>query len=298
MATQTSHDIVQIDVPLVRRLVASQFPQWANLPVSAVRLSGWDNRTYHLGGEMSVRLPSGKHYATAVAKEQTWLPRLAPHLPLPIPEPLAMGKPSTEYPWQWSVYRWLEGEVATKASIDDLDAFASCLADFLLALQAIDTHGGPTRKLRGGTLDLWRGQAEEALIALSGQMDTKAASEIWRLAIEAPFDADAVWYHGDVAAGNLLIQDGELNSVIDFGGLGVGDPACDMTIAWTFLEPSSRKVFRERLAVSDAIWNRGRGWALWKAMIVVAEIIETNAIEADSSLYAIDQLIEDYSSHV
>ena len=104
----------------------------------------------------------------------------------------------------------------------------------------------------------------------------------------------SVWFHGDVAAGNLLINEGELSAVIDFGGLAVGDPACDMVIAWTFLEQSSRRAFRERLNVSDAVWNRGRGWALWKAMIVQAEIIETNAIEAASSQYAIDQLIEEY----
>lgn len=246
---------------------------------------------------MSVRLPSGKHYATAVNKEQTWLPRLAGHLSLPIPEPLAMGEPTVDYPWQWSIYRWLEGEVATKENVNDLGIFASHLAEFLLSLQAIDTNGGPTRKLRGGSLDLWSGQTEAALSALSDQIDTGAATEIWKLAIEAPFAAEAVWYHGDVAAGNLLVQNGELNAVIDFGGLGVGDPACDMTVAWTFLEPSSRKIFRERLGVTDAVWNRGRGWALWKGMIVVAKIIETNAIEATSSQYAIDQLIEDYEKN-
>jgi aminoglycoside phosphotransferase (APT) family kinase protein len=143
-------------------------------------------------------------------------------------------------------------------------------------------------------LDMWKTQAEAAFEALSGKMDVRAAADIWELALSAPFEDDPVWYHGDVAAGNLLTQNGELSAVIDFGGLGVGDPACDMTIAWTLLEPSSRRVFRERLGVSDAVWNRGRGWALWKGMIVVAKIIETNSIEASSSQYAVDQLIDDY----
>ncbi|MBL4680995.1 MAG: aminoglycoside phosphotransferase family protein [Pseudomonadales bacterium] len=294
MSKQNSHDDVQIDVPLVTRLVASQFPQWAHLQVSPVRLSGWDNRTFHLGTEMSVRLPSGKHYAKAVAKEQLWLPQLAPHLPLPIPEPLAMGDPNDDYPWQWSIYRWLEGEIATRDNIKDINNFACDLADFLLALQTIDCSGGPTRKLRGGSLELWRGQAEAALEALSEKIDIEAATGIWELALDASFEAEALWYHGDVAAGNLLVQNGVLNAVIDFGGLGVGDPACDMTIAWTLLAPSSRRAFKERMAVSDAIWNRGRGWALWKGMIVVAKIIDTNAIELASSQYAIDQLIEDF----
>ena len=245
---------------------------------------------------MSVRLPSGEHYANAVTKEQTWLPRLAQHLDLPIPEPLAMGEPEVEYPWHWSIYRWLTGEVVTRESVADLNRFAADLAGFLLALQSIGTAAGPTRKMRGGSLEMWRPQAEEALTILAGQIDTTIAAEIWKAAIAAPFEADPVWYHGDVAAGNLLIQNGELSAVIDFGGLGVGDPACDMTTAWTLLEPSSRRVFRERLGVSDAIWNRGRGWALWKGMIVMAKIIQTNAIEAASSQYAVDQLIVDYKS--
>jgi aminoglycoside phosphotransferase (APT) family kinase protein len=294
LSTQNAHVDVQIDTQLVADLVASQFPQWARLPISPVRLSGWDNRTFHLGNEMSVRLPSGKHYANAVDKEQTWLPYLASHLSLPIPAPLAMGEPDDTYPWRWSIYRWLDGEVATRESVSDLNSLGVDLADFLLALQAIDTSGGPTRKLRGGSLEPWRDQFEAASDTIVGEIDRKAATEIWELAINAPFDADPVWYHGDVAAGNLLVQNGELSAVIDFGGLGVGDPACDMSIAWTLLDPSSRKHFRERLQVSDAIWNRGRGWALWKGLIVVANMIETNAIEAASSQYAIDQLTQDH----
>ena len=294
MSNQSSQFVDQIDVALVTQLVASQFPQWGHLPVSRVSQSGWDNRTFHLGKEMLVRLPSGKHYARAVNKEQNWLPKLAEHLPLPIPAPLAMGEPEYGYPWSWSIYGWLEGEVATRDNIADLHRFSEDLARFLTALQRIETNGGPTEKFRGGSLELWRPQAEEALVALTGKIDTGAAADIWRKAIAAPFEDDPVWYHGDVAAGNLLVKDGELSAVIDFGSLGVGDPACDMTIAWTLLDASSRQVFRESLGVSDAIWNRGRGWALWKGMIVVAKIIETNVIEAASSHYAIDQLIQDY----
>lgn len=296
MPTQDTFDGSRINTSLVTQLVASQFPQWAHLPISPVKNSGWDNRTYHLGRNMSVRLPSGKHYANAVDKEQLWLPILAPQLPIPISEPMGLGQPDGAYPWPWSIYRWQKGEIATRDNLNDLGEFATDLADFLLALQAIDPTAGPTRKLRGGSLELWRNQAEEGLTALSGKIDAKAAAEIWDQAITAPFETEPVWYHGDVAAGNLLVHNGKLNSVIDFGGLGVGDPACDMVIAWTLLEPSSRVLFRERLAVSDAIWNRGRGWALWKAMIVVANIIETNAIEAASSQYAIDQLVQDHTT--
>lgn len=287
---------MQIDAELVKQLVATQFPQWADLPVSPVKLSGWDNRTFHLGDVMSVRLPSAESYASAVLLEQEWLPKLTSRLPLPIPAPLAMGQPGSGYPWRWSIYRWLPGEVATREGVADLNALAAGLAKFLQSFQAIDPAGGPTRKFRGGSLEMWRAQAEEALTRLSkaGKTDTEAATEIWEAALTAPMRTTPVWFHGDVAAGNLLVVDGKLSAVIDFGGLGVGDPACDMTIAWTLLDAPSRQVFRDTLGVEDPIWNRGRGWALWKAMIVVSGMIETNAIEASSSQYAIDQLLLDY----
>lgn len=287
---------MQIDVSLVKQLVATQFPEWADLPVAPVRLSGWDNRTFHLGSEMSVRLPSAERYAHAVAREQAWLPKLAPHLPLPIPQPVAMGEPGEGYPWNWSVYRWLPGEVASQESVAGFNTLAADLAGFLRTLQGIDPTDGPKRKLRGGTLELWRPQAEEALARLADtrQINAEAATAIWHTAVEAPFEAEPVWFHGDLAAGNLLIENGKLSAVIDFGGLGVGDPACDMTIAWTLLDAPSRRVFRKEVGVRDAIWNRGRGWALWKGMIVVSGMIKTNAIEAASSQYAIDQLIQDY----
>jgi aminoglycoside phosphotransferase (APT) family kinase protein len=290
----TSPTTLQIDGALVGRLIAEQFPDWAHLPISPVGLGGWDNRTFRLGPGMVVRLPSGKQYAAAVAKEQKWLPFLAPRLPLPIPTPLAMGEPNDEYPWNWSVYSWLEGEVATPDRITNLDQFSSDLAHFLLSMQSIDPDGGPTRRLRGGSLDIWDEQARSAIKALTSKIDFELATEVWETALDAPFTRKPVWYHGDVAAGNLLVRDGRLRAVIDFGGTGVGDPACDMTIAWTFLTPESRTNFRRVLVPDDAIWARGRGWALWKGMIVLAKIIETNPIEEASSEYAVSQVLEDF----
>ncbi|MGK0223111.1 MAG: aminoglycoside phosphotransferase (APT) family kinase protein [Limisphaerales bacterium] len=284
----------RIDVPLVERLISTQFPQWAHLPISPVELSGWDNRTFHLGSEMTVRMPSGKHYASAVEREQKWLPIFAPKLPLPISTPLAMGKPNDEYPWQWSVYRWLQGDVATYERIDDLDQFAADLAGFLRQMQQMDTSGGPSQKLRGGSLEIYNAQARAAIEVLRGEIDWRLATEIWEKALRARFTASPVWFHGDVAAGNLLVRHGKLEAVIDFGGMGVGDPACDTTIAWTFLTATTRQAFRETLRVDDAIWARGRGWALWKGMIVMAKLIDTNAIEKASSAYTVSQVLEDY----
>ncbi|MEM1433643.1 MAG: aminoglycoside phosphotransferase family protein [Pseudomonadota bacterium] len=281
---------------MVRQLIAEQFPAWAELPVLPVPTSGWDNRTFRLGDSMLVRLPSGEAYADAVGREQLWLPRLAPLLPLPIPEPLAEGAPGAGYPWCWSVYRWLDGEVASRQDVADLSRFAINLADFLLALQRIPATDGPGGRFRGGSLDRCQPQVAAAMEALTrtGDVDGEVVRAIWAAAVAAPLEAEPVWFHGDVAAGNLLTRNGVLSAVIDFGGLAVGDPACDMTIAWTFLDAASRDAFRARLGVSEALWNRGRGWALWKALIVEAGMIETNVIETASSRYALDQLIDDH----
>ena len=290
-----------IDAQLVGELIGSQFPQWSELAIKPVASSGWDNRTFHLGESMSVRLPSAAHYAGAVAKEQKWLPWLAQQLStLPmrtvqIPEPLAQGVPTPRFPLPWSVYRWLDGEVASHDRIDNLDQFARDVAQFLVALRRLDAAGGPVRKLRGGSLAIYQEQVRAALTKLDGRIDRARAAAIWQAAMAMPIAEAPVWYHGDVAVGNLLVKQGRLSAVIDFGGLGVGDPACDMVIAWTFLEPQSRAEFRSTMDVGDAIWARGRGWALWKAIVILAGLIETNEREAASAGYALQQLLQDLS---
>lgn len=180
---------LDIDTPLVRRLIAAQFPQWAELPVKPVKFGGWDNRTFHLGERMTVRLPSAASYALQVEKEQRWLPQLAPLLPLPIPVPLAMGRPDEDYPWHWSVYQWREGEIATHAPVADLTAFATTLAEFLAALQRIDADGGPPPGVhnffRGGSLTVYDHETRWALEALEGKIDTDAARAVWEAALAA-----------------------------------------------------------------------------------------------------------------
>ncbi|WP_203705400.1 aminoglycoside phosphotransferase family protein [Asanoa iriomotensis] len=263
-----------IDVALVRELVAEQFPQWANLAVRPVAVGGNDNRTFHLGDEMSVRLPSAEGYVPSVEKEQRWLPVLAPHLPVPIPAPLAQGRPSAGYPWPWSVNRWLDGETARRDNIADLSAFAVELGEFLLALQGVDTAGEPAAGRhsfwRGASLTHYDDETRKAIAALDGRIDGAAATAEWDAALAAEWDGRPVWFHGDFAHGNILVRDGRLAAVIDFGTCGVGDPACDTVIAWTFLDTAARAAFRAALGVDDATWQRGRGWALWKALIVLA----------------------------
>ncbi len=289
------HDKVPIDASLVRRLVSTQFPQWAHLPIRPVELGGWDNRTFHLGYRMTVRLPSAAAYALQVEKEHHWLPRLAPHLPLPIPVPLAMGQPADGYPWHWSVYRWLDGEVASIECIADLRQFAIDLAEFLVALYRIDATGGPPSGpqnfYRGGSLTVYDDETRQAIAALEGAIDTKAATAVWEAALAATWRGSPVWVHGDVAAGNLLVRDGRLSAVIDFGTSGVGDPACDLAIAWTLLAGESRETFRAALPLDDGTWTRGRGWTLWKALITLAALPDANALAASASRRIADHVL-------
>ncbi|ODR92460.1 aminoglycoside phosphotransferase family protein [Sinorhizobium alkalisoli] len=290
---------IVIDVPLVRRLVAEQFPQWTDLPVRPVAFGGWDNRTFRLGDHMTVRLPSAAHYVQQVEKEQRWLPLLAPHLPLPIPAPLALGRPGEGYPWPWSVYRWREGEIATHAVIDDVTAFAAALAAFLIRLQAIDADGGPPpgahNFFRGGPLAVYDEQTRRALDALDGTIDTAAARDLWEEALSSEWSGSPVWFHGDVASGNLLVEGGRLSAVIDFGTSGVGDPACDLSIAWTMFKGESREVFRAVLPLDEGTWTRGRAWTLWKAMIVAAGMMGNDRLEIERSRCLIAEVLSDHA---
>lgn len=263
----------EITAALVSRLVAEQFPEWRELAVKAVRHEGWDNAIFRLGQELLVRLPSADSYAAQVNKEQSWLPYLAARLPLPIPRPVAMGIPGCGYPHPWSIYRWLEGEPASVKWVSELAAFAEDLASFLAALYRIDPSDGPPpgqhNYFRGGPLSVYDTEARQAMAELTERIDTQIATKAWEAALRASWRGPPVWVHGDVVASNLLVQDGRLTAVIDFGCCGVGDPACDLAIAWTFFSGQSREAFRTGIAMDDAAWARGRGWALWKALITL-----------------------------
>lgn len=272
-----------LDASLVSRLVASQFPQWGRLPVSAVVPGGVDNRTFRLGDRLSVRLPAGPWYAQQVAKEQRWLPVLADRLPLPIPTPLGLGRPDEGYPYPWSVYGWIEGQSLAEAPVGltpgsgDLQTVATDLATFLVALRRADPMDGPGPGehtfFRGGPLSTYHEETIATIAGLGEGIDADACRAIWDTATGAGarWTGAPVWFHGDVAPGNLLVRGGRLAAVIDFGTSGVGDPACDLVVAWTlFHDDDSRAAFREVVDLDEGAWARGRGWALWKALITVA----------------------------
>lgn len=292
-------DRMTIDVSLVRRLIAAQFPEWSSLPVRPVDFDGWDNRTFHLGAHMTVRLPSAERYASQVEKEHRWLPRLAPCLPLPIPVPLQRGEPGDGYPWHWSVYGWIEGQNASIAPIGDLRRFAIELAEFLIALRKIDAADGPApgphNFFRGGPVATYDAETRRAIATLGGRIDRDAVTNVWEAALASPGRSPPVWLHGDVSAGNLLVKDRRLHAVIDFGSSGVGDPACDLCIAWTLFEGESREAFRAVVALDDATWARARGWALWKALITLARHLGTDPVEAEKARHVMDEVVLDHA---
>jgi aminoglycoside phosphotransferase (APT) family kinase protein len=299
MPTTPMHaDEVATSVPLVRRLVVEQFPHWADLPIAPVPSAGTDNALYRLGDAMVVRLPRIEGATSQVEKEQRWLPRIAPHLPLAIPEPLAMGEPGAGYPWRWSVYRWLGGESVTAAPFADPVAAARDLAAVIAAQQRIDvTDGprpGPHNSSRGVPLALRDASTRESIAALRGTIDTNAALAGWEAALVAqPWQGAPVWIHGDLQSGNLLSLGGRLSGVIDFGCLAGGDPACDLMVAWNLFSGESRRAFRAALAVDDATWARGRGWALSVGVIALPYYRTTNPVLAGISRRAIDAVLAD-----
>lgn len=287
-----------IDAVLVRRLIADQFPHWRELPVTPVEVEGHDNRTYRLGTKRTVRLPTAAGYVPAIAKESYWLPRLAPSLPLPIPTILAEGMPGPDFAFPWSVRGWLPGVAADRAPIDDLGEFADELAGFLRALWSRDTRDGPIAGAhcwyRGTPPGHYDDETRRCLRILRDQVDVGRVTRVWDAALATEFTGPPVWFHGDIAPGNLLVADGRLSAVIDFGSAGVGDPACDLAIAWTFLAGASRERFRLAVEQDDEMWARARGWALWKALHILTENRSAGDVEQHRVLA---DILDDHDRH-
>jgi aminoglycoside phosphotransferase (APT) family kinase protein len=297
-AAQMHPDEVATDVALVRRLLDGQFPQWADLPIEPVVSYGTDHDIYRIGDRLAARLPRIGWAIHQAAKEAEWLPRLAPHLPLAIPVQLAMGRPAEGYPFEWSVYEWLPGENAN-ATIADLDRVALDLAEFVKALREIDASDAPPRapRSRGAPLEELDDQVRRSIGELGDRIDGAAALRSWHESVEAPpWTGDEVWVHGDLLPGNLLVVDGRLSAVIDFGCLNVGDPACDLQPAWNVFVGASRERYRTELDVDDASWLRGRGWALYQAVVALPYYWDTNPGMIRQASNALAQVLGDRSS--
>lgn len=287
-----------IDANVARTLVRSQFPKWADLDVVPVKTEGWCHRVFHLGSHMILRLPRHLAYTEQVKKEVYWLPRLAPHLPISVPEPIAIGAPSVQYPWHWSIYKWIEGETAMPERVASMRIFADELGNFLSALHGISPSDGPPpgphNFYRGGGLSTYDAQTREAIAILGSRIDATAVLDVWERAMASAWGGPPVWVHGDVSVGNLLVRKGQLSAVIDFGNLAVGDPACDLAMCWTVFDGDARSSFVNSLPLDEETWARGRGWALWKALILAAGLTSSNAYEAARPWGIIDAVLADH----
>lgn len=296
-ATKMHADEIETDAGLVRRLLSGQFPQWADLRIAPVASYGTDHDIYRLGDDLVARLPRIGWAAGQAAKEARWLPKLAPHLPLALPVQMAIGHPAEGYAFDWSVYRWLPGENAD-GTIDDLNRAAVDLAAFVRALRQVHTTDAHPRSPhgRGGPLAEGDEQVRSSIAQLGDRIDGDAALRSWEESLDAAAWDDAeVWVHGDLLPGNLLVIDGRLSAVIDFGGLNVGDPACDLQPAWNVFVGESRKRFRAELEVDDASWLRGRGWALRQAVSALPYYWDTNPGMVRQASHALAQVLADGS---
>ena len=294
-ATKMHADEIGTDVALVRRLLAGQFPQWADLAIDLVVSYGTDHDIYRLGDHLAARLPRIGWATKQAAKEAEWLPKLAPHLPLAIPVQLAIGHPAEGYPFDWSVYEWLPGENAN-GTIDDLDQAAVDLAAFVSALRRVNATGAHRRPphRRGGPLAEGDEAVRQSIAQLGDRIDGDATLRSWEESLNAPpWEGVEVWVHGDLLPGNLLVVDGRLSAVIDFGGLNVGDPACDLQPAWNVFVGDSRARFRAELEVDDASWLRGRGWALYQAVSALPYYWDTNPGMIRQASHALTQVLAD-----
>lgn len=282
---------------LARKLIAEQFPEYASLTIVDVEKQGHDNRTYRLGEHRLIRMPTAADYALKVPKEQELLLQLAKRLSVSIPAPIKMGKPSTDYPYPFSIYKWLSGKSINLLTLIDQEKeqLAFDLAKFLKELQAITDVEGP----EPGQHNWWRGDhvsvydkgAREQIAELAEIIDASKALALWDQACAMRWDKTPVWIHGDFAIGNILMDSGKLSAVIDFGGATVGDPACDLVIAWTYLSGKAREIFISEMDMDQCTWLRARAWALWKATFELCQIADKNIPEAGLQKRIIDEVI-------
>jgi aminoglycoside phosphotransferase (APT) family kinase protein len=287
-----------IDESLVRELLDEQRPEWAQLRLRRVASAGTSNMLYRLGEDKVLRFARTPGSAEGLLKEQQWLPLLAPSLPLRIPPVLHKGKPTPRYPHIWTVYGWLDGENAGVVAFANDSCAAKALGEFVRALRAVDAMDGPAPGVhnfhRGVPLIERDEKMREVIPTLPAWVDRSRVKAEWEAALDVrTWNGRSVWIHGDLLPFNLLVHKRELAAVIDFGGLGVGDPATDLLPAWSCFSGESREIFRQAADVDDATWVRGRGWALSVAVIALPYYEKSNAAFAGLASNMIRAVLED-----
>ena len=282
-------------VDLVRHLIASRFPEWRDLPVSVVPSAGTANDLFALGDEMVIRLPATESAHRAIEKEQIWLPRLEQHISLALPTPVAVAGPGDGFDFAWAVYRWLPGEDGWARPIGDLASAAMDLANFITELRAVDTTGGPApgkhNSWRGVPLEHLDDRVREAIRECGARIDMPVVTALWELALAQPGASEPTWVHGDIQPGNWLSTGDRISAIIDWGLLGVGDPAVDLLPAWNLLDRNTRGQFRRALGVDDATWIRGQGWAVFQSVMALPYYWETNPVMVAMARRQLTQLL-------
>jgi aminoglycoside phosphotransferase (APT) family kinase protein len=288
---------INITPKLAQKLIAEQFPEYGHLTVESVERQGHDNRTFRLGDEMLIRMPTDESYASKVAKEQDLLPKLASLLSFDIPVPIKMGAPSIDYTYPFSIYKWLKGRSINLIQSQEinLEELAFDMARFLKELQLIKDVSGPMpgqhNWWRGDHISVYDKDTREQITKLADIIDSEKAMNLWIQALNTKWNKNPVWIHGDFAIGNMLMKDDKLSAVIDFGGMGMGDPACDLVIAWTYLEGKSREIFIKEMNLDEDTWLRAKAWALWKATFVLCELDNKNNAESLEQRRIIDEVL-------
>jgi aminoglycoside phosphotransferase (APT) family kinase protein len=284
---------IDIDLPLVRRMVTAQFPEMRDVAITPLRSTGTVNAIYRLGDRLYARLPRVASWAKHLENEWAWLPKLARHLSLQIPTPVAKGHPANGYPFSWAVYEWIEGEPYADELIDDQRRAARDLAQFVEELRGIEPVAGAPAGGRQPLLEL-DADTREAIASAAGVIDSRAALRAWERALEAPtWHGQAVWVHTDLLRPNLLVRGGRLRAVIDFGAAGIGDPAADVIPAWTVFGAPGRQVFRSSLDVADGTYDRARGYALHQAVMIIPYYKHTNPDFVVLAKRTVDQVLDD-----
>jgi aminoglycoside phosphotransferase (APT) family kinase protein len=288
---------MQIDLDTAQLIIARQFPQWAGLAVRAFESAGTDHTLFWLGDDMAARFPANESAARAVQYEWAGLSRFA-RLPLLTPQILAKGKPEPEFPYNWSVMNWIEGQDGSVSALSDWPQTARRLGEFVRALQNVETRGGRNsgqgNAYRGCALAVLDGWTRKSIDAVSDLFDRTAMHSVWEDAMAAPvWDKELVWVHGDIHAANMIVRNGEVVGVIDFGLAALGDPTCDLALAWSFLTASSRSCFFDAVEADKATLQRGKGWALYVGAIALSYYRDKNPVLARIGKQAISSVLED-----
>jgi aminoglycoside phosphotransferase (APT) family kinase protein len=282
---------VRVDEPLVRDLLRDQFPALAGQPLKLVEPWGTDNALWRLGEDLLIRLPRIYWATDQIELEATWLPRIAAHLPVAIPEPVAIGQPGGDYPYKWAIHRWLPGEPASPCTITDAEEFAVGLSRVVRRLQETPTDGAPTAVGRARPLQDYADNTLVVIESARGLIDTEAAIAVWDEALAAePFGAAGVWVHGDLE-GNCLVRHGRLAGLVDWGSACVGDPAVDIQVIWSPLfTTASRQRFLKELEVDEATVLRSRGAAIQQACAALPYYLNTYPLIVERSRHKLAAL--------